>query len=135
MKASNCLISSLLAVVVCVQGVAAQSVPAPSVLPATEAWVEIQKDSVLLDVRTPEEFEKGNLKGSILIPYDEIEARVSELGSDKAKTIVVYCASGRRAGKAAASLRSLGFTSVVNAGGYDELVEATPKACSNPLRC
>jgi phage shock protein E len=90
---------------------------------------------VLLDVRTPEEFEKGHLKGSVLIPYDEIDARVSELGSDKTKTIVVYCASGRRAGKAAASLRTLGFTSVVNAGGYDELLEPAPKVCSNPLRC
>jgi phage shock protein E len=135
MKALKYLIPFLFVGLVAVVGASAQSVPPPSIVAPPEAWVEIQKDSVLLDVRTPEEFEKGHLKGSVLIPYDEIDARVSELGSDKTKTIVVYCASGRRAGKAAASLRTLGFTSVVNAGGYDELLEPAPKVCSNPLRC
>jgi len=113
----------------------AESVSSSSIATPQEAWQLIQKDVILFDVRTPEEFEKGHLKGSILIPYDEIEARVGELGQDKTKAVVLYCASGRRAGKAAASLRALGFTSVMNAGGYDELAEATPNDCSNPVRC
>ena len=113
----------------------AEDAPSPAIVSPSEAWQMIQQDVLLVDVRTPREFEQGHLKGSVLIPYDEIESRVGELGQDKTKTIILYCASGRRAGKAAASLRALGFTSVVNAGGYDELAESTPKDCSNAARC
>ena len=81
--------------------------------------------AVVIDVRTPAEHEGGHLEGDVLIPVNEVEARLSEIeaavGGDKAKKVVTYCRSGNRAGQAKALLEAHGFTNVVNAGGYDDL--------------
>lgn len=81
--------------------------------------------AVVLDVRTPAEHAGGAIEGATLIPIQELPERISDVtslaGGDKSKPIVVYCASGRRAGKAKEMLAANGFTNVVNAGGYDDL--------------
>ncbi|KZN63588.1 rhodanese-like domain-containing protein [Pseudoalteromonas luteoviolacea] len=51
----------------------------------------------IIDVRTPEEFAAGHIKGAINIPYDQIEAQTALLQTLKPYTLVVYCRSGRRA--------------------------------------
>ncbi|KZN43680.1 rhodanese-like domain-containing protein [Pseudoalteromonas luteoviolacea] len=51
----------------------------------------------IIDVRTPEEFASGHIKGAINIPYDQIEAQMALLQTLKPYTLVVYCRSGRRA--------------------------------------
>ena len=86
-----------------------------------KAWQEIRSGAMLLDVRTPEEFAGGHLENALNIPYDQITSRSAELGEDKNKMIVVYCRSGKRAGAAEKTLKSLGFTNVLNAGGYDSM--------------
>ena len=43
------------------------------------------------------------------------------VGGDKAKPVVVYCASGARSRKAQQQLEAAGYTNVVNGGGYDDL--------------
>lgn len=91
-----------------------------------EAWKKIANGSLVVDVRSPEEFASGHIKGAINIPHDQIESRVSELGTDHKHSIVLYCRSGRRSGIAKATLDQLGFTDVVNAGGYAELDAAKP---------
>ncbi len=90
------------------------------------AWQLIDTGAQVIDVRTPEEFAAGHLPMARNIDYEDILSHLNELDSDKSKTIVVYCASGRRAGKAKKALESVGYTRVVNAGGYDELYEARP---------
>jgi len=51
-------------------------------------------DIVLIDVRQPDEYEKGHIPGALLIPLPELPDKLSELRSDK--TIVTYCRLGRR---------------------------------------
>jgi rhodanese-related sulfurtransferase/predicted transcriptional regulator len=46
-------------------------------------------DVVLVDVRSPEEFEAGHIQGARSIPLDELEQRLSELPSDQ--EVVAYC--------------------------------------------
>ncbi len=73
--------------------------------------------TLLLDVRTPEEFELGNIRPAINIPLDELRSRLGELPRDK--KIVVYCAAGQRAYFAARILMQAGFDDVSNlSGGY-----------------
>ncbi len=72
--------------------------------------------ALLLDVRTPSEFAGGHLQGAINIPVSELGARVSELGQDRARPIVVYCASGMRSASAKTTLRGLGFADVHDLG-------------------
>ncbi|HGG57887.1 MAG TPA: rhodanese-like domain-containing protein, partial [Nannocystis exedens] len=87
--------------------------------------------AVLLDVRTPEEFAEGHVDGAINIPHDQVDARAAEIdelqGGDKAKPIVVYCRSGRRASIAKQSLMDGGRSQVTNLGGLTDWPECPPK--------
>lgn len=74
-------------------------------------------DALILDVRTTDEFASGHVPGAINIPYDEVGMRVEEIGSDRDRTVVVYCESGGRAGKAEATLLASGFTDLVHLEG------------------
>lgn len=93
-------------------------------IPAAEAAAMMSADSsvILLDVRTPEEYagELGHLKGSILIPVQELPARVGELDAHKGKEILVYCRSGRRSLTASDILQRNGHTAINVEGGMVE---------------
>ncbi len=88
------------------------------------AWQEIRNGALLVDVRSRQEYDAGHLEGALLIPHDQVERRIAEFGDDKGRSIVLYCRSGRRAGVAEQVLRGAGFTNVLNAGGYKEMMAA-----------
>lgn len=83
-------------------------------------WEEansIAKESVILDVREPKEYEAGHIPGSILIPLNSLRDRLGELPRDK--QIIVYCRVGHRAYVAAKILKQHGFQKVKSlSGGY-----------------
>lgn len=85
----------------------------------------VDDDNVLLDVRTPEEFSKGNIEGSINIPVDELRSRIDELPQSKA--IYVYCQIGLRGYLASRILLQNGFDAVFNLSGGYRLWEACAK--------
>lgn len=70
---------------------------------------------IVVDVRTNLEYAESHVKGSINIPYDEID-ETTDL--DKTKTILVYCKSGVRSNKAYNTLKSLGYD-VIDLGAYN----------------
>jgi rhodanese-related sulfurtransferase len=72
---------------------------------------------LLLDVRSPQEFSDGHVADAVNIPFNELRDRIAELGDDKAREVVVYCRSGKRAGIAETTLRKLGFTAVLHLTG------------------
>jgi rhodanese-related sulfurtransferase len=72
--------------------------------------------SIIIDVRTPEEFADKSNPASINIPLNELETKFSII--DKEKTVIVCCASGRRSALAAAILKRHGFKNVVDAGSW-----------------
>ena len=74
---------------------------------------------LLLDVRTEREFTGalGHLGAAVLIPVQELEARIGELKSHKAGTIMVYCRSGNRSKTAADILAKHGFRATNVVGG------------------
>jgi len=63
----------------------------------------------IIDVRSPEEFAAGHVKGAINIPFDQIEQNHNLLNTLKPSTLVVYCRSGRRAGIFEKTLTEKGF--------------------------
>lgn len=80
----------------------------PAVAPAAVAEIAARADApIVLDVRTPEEFAAGHVPGAVLIPYDQLPARLGEL--DRSRWVLVYCKSGRRAGIAEGVLEDAGF--------------------------
>ncbi|MDH5299800.1 MAG: rhodanese-like domain-containing protein [Gammaproteobacteria bacterium] len=92
-----------------------------------KAWQMIDDGALLVDVRSPGEYNAGHLPDAKLIPVSEVGSRLAEFGNDKNAPIVVYCAAGVRAGKAKDILESNGFTNVVNGGGYEDMMAAKPK--------
>ena len=75
---------------------------------------------IIVDVRTKEEYDGGHIPNSLLIPYDEIEAKAATLLPDKNASIIVYCRSGRRSEIAAKSLMKLGYTNVADMGAISD---------------
>lgn len=79
---------------------------------------------VLVDVRTPEEFNAGHIPGAENIDWFSPEFNAAFKDFKKRQKIYVYCRSGKRSAKAAARLDSLGFKRVVNLlGGYKAFKE------------
>ena len=73
-----------------------------------KAIMDSEKDYIILDVRTEEEFASGHIEGAILIPDYEITAKAESILTDKDQLILVYCRSGRRSKNAASELAALG---------------------------
>lgn len=66
--------------------------------------------TVILDVRTVEEFAEGHIAGAINISHGQINANINKIITLKDQTVVVYCRSGRRAISAENDLRAAGFS-------------------------
>ena len=88
---------------------------------APDAWAELQEqtsESVILDVRTEEEFESGYIKGALNM---DIRGGADFLASieslDKSKSYFVYCRSGARSGQACQLMSQMGFNAVYNLEG------------------
>jgi phage shock protein E len=66
--------------------------------------------TVILDVRTVEEFAEGHIAGAINISHEQININLNKIIALKDQTVVVYCRSGRRAISAENDLRAAGFS-------------------------
>lgn len=75
-----------------------------------------RKDVTLLDVRTPEEFQRGHIEGFLNIPVDELREGLSKL--DKSKPVYVICQSGLRSYIASRILAGNGYEAYNFSGGY-----------------
>ena len=79
--------------------------------------MDTEKDYIIIDARTEEEFAEGHIENAILIPEYEIKDRAQKELSDKEQLILVYCRSGRRSKIASEELVKLGYTNVKEFGG------------------
>ena len=82
--------------------------------------LDSEKGIVLLDVRTKEEYDTGHIKGSILIPVDNLKEEAESKLKEKNAPIFVYCRSGNRSTTAANILVNLGYKNVYNLGGINK---------------
>ena len=79
--------------------------------------MDTEKDYVIIDARTEEEFAEGHIENAILIPEYEIAERAEKELPNKEQLILVYCRSGRRSKIASEELVKLGYTNVKEFGG------------------
>lgn len=82
--------------------------------PAEFAAMIKEGGPLVLDVRTPAENARGRIPGSVLIPLQQLQARLAELSAYKDRPILIYCATGNRSTVAAKILIDNGFSRVVN---------------------
>lgn len=79
------------------------------------------RDFVLLDVRTPEEFSSGHIPGALQLTNETFTKEDAEnLLKNKGQTIYVYCRSGRRSKQASKKLIDFGYVNVIEIG---EIIE------------
>ena len=76
-----------------------------------------REDALVVDVRDQGEYGAGHILGAKNWPLDHLDERGGEAARRKDKPVIVYCDAGDRTPKAAAALRKLGFTRVVNLSG------------------
>jgi len=78
-----------------------------------------QQNALFLDVRTQEEFDEGNIEGSINVPIDDLRQNLNKITCSLDTPIVVNCYVGLRAYLAIMILKSKGYTKLYNlSGGY-----------------
>lgn len=77
----------------------------------------IDKDILLIDVRTPEEYASGHLENAINIDFkgSDFKNRIAELNKDE--DVYVYCKMGGRSGNTAKMMESMGFEKVYDLKG------------------
>ncbi|MGI6005420.1 MAG: rhodanese-like domain-containing protein [Christensenellales bacterium] len=74
--------------------------------------MRLAKKYILLDVRTPQEYRAGHVRGAVPVRGGLIATLAPEILPDRDALILLYCNAGGRSGRAAAVLPSLGYKSV-----------------------
>ncbi|ELA08507.1 Phage shock protein [Moraxella macacae 0408225] len=72
----------------------------------------VQAKTVVIDVRTPEEYQMNHPSGAINIPHSEIVTKISSQGISKSDNIKLYSGASSRAEKAKNELQSAGYSNV-----------------------
>ena len=85
------------------------------------------QDSLIVDVRTPDEYASGHIKNAVNIPFNTILEDIKYFAPDKERTIVLYCQTGSRADLIEKKLKYMGYKNIINARKYKDLkkLEAT----------
>lgn len=75
-------------------------------------------DTLIVDVRTPGEFESAHVPGSINLPLDQVDAHLERIVNDAGGRILLMCQTGGRASQACTKLMKAGLTggSVITGG-------------------
>lgn len=80
----------------------------------------LAKNHVILDVRTPEEFSRGHIKGSINLPLGDLE-KGTTIPLDHSRPILTCCSHGVRSIQAAELLQAHGYKNAINGGAWTNL--------------
>ena len=81
------------------------------------------EDFILLDVRTEAEYQAGHIQGAQWFPRGRLEFYIQDLIRDPDSRVVLYCRSGGRSALASFTMRSMGYTNVVDLeGGFEEWI-------------
>lgn len=95
-------------------------------LDSTKATISAKKfnrlshksNTVVIDVRTPEEYAAGHIPGAINIDVKKDSSFMQQIqGLDQSKRYLLYCHSGRRSAKALHSFNHNGFATVYHLKG------------------
>ena len=85
---------------------------------AKDALEKLKDGALVIDARSPGEFNSGHLAKAINIPVDEIEMALPKRVKDKKQVLLLHCQSGMRSGMAKGKLKSLGYPNAFNLGSY-----------------
>ncbi len=87
-----------------------------SLTSAADVVESMKSEYVIVDVRTPSEYNSSHVDKAVNIPLSMISSAVDQLPEDKGQAILLYCLSGARSGSAVSILKKKGYTRVQNLG-------------------
>jgi rhodanese-related sulfurtransferase len=77
----------------------------------------MNKDALVLDLRSVEAFNRGHIVNARNVPYEELDAKLGKLGNLEGKTVVAVCDAGINSAKAAQKLRQAGVSNAYGLKG------------------
>ncbi len=90
-----------------------------------DAIIMLQNGGKIIDVRNPDEYNKGHVEGSLNIPHTEILEGIKKYPISQDTPLIIYCVSGMRSKAACSTLKLAGFTNVKNAGTLRKAIALT----------
>jgi phage shock protein E len=97
---------------------------------AKDALEKLKDGALVIDARSPGEFNFGHLAKAINIPVDEIEMALPKRVKDKKQVLLLHCQSGMRSGVAKQKLKGMGYANAFNLGSYGRAKDIIGKADS-----
>ncbi|MFP5520334.1 MAG: rhodanese-like domain-containing protein [Bdellovibrionia bacterium] len=88
-----------------------------------------EADYVLVDVRTPQEYQQKHLSGAQNIDFYSPNFATSLKALDKNKEYKIYCRSGNRSGQAIRLMKELGFSKVEDVGSLEQAQSRLKRQC------
>jgi phage shock protein E len=82
----------------------------------------LKKGAVIIDVRTPNEYDEGRVRESINIPVDRVSANSERIKQFK-KAIIFCCSSGSRSATATRIMKEKGLKEVYNGGSWEHVLK------------
>jgi phage shock protein E len=79
----------------------------------------VKRGGMVIDVRSPGEYNSGHLSQAFNMPIDEIDGLMPSKVKDKSRVILVHCKTGLRSKKAKDILTRQGYTNVFDLGSYE----------------
>lgn len=73
-----------------------------------------EHSAIVIDVRSPQEYEESHINGAINIPLWSISKNIFNVAENKNQYIVLYCSSGIRSRRAQKILKGMGYKNVFN---------------------
>lgn len=87
----------------------------------------LQEGGIIIDLRTPYEYDQGHIPHALNIPVDRIRANIGRIRALN-KPIILCCGTGDHCYEASTVLREAGITRVFNGGSWQSLLKLTQKA-------
>jgi phage shock protein E len=88
-----------------------------------EAKSRLRNGGLLIDVRSPSEFQSGHLPGAMNLPLDQLEIEAPRRLPDKDRPLLLHCQSGMRSDTAKRKLAGMGYRNVFNLGSYSRAAQ------------
>lgn len=87
----------------------------------------LRRGAIIVDVRTPQEYDNGHIPDAFNIPADRLKVSAERLRASKLP-VIVCCSSGERSTNAVQLLKANGVKEVYNGGDWKKLLEIVKSA-------
>ncbi len=88
-----------------------------------QARTYLTSGALLVDVRSPGEFNSGHLRNARNVPLDQLETIAPGALKDKDQVLLLHCQSGMRSRVAQRKLQQMGYSSAFNVGAYSRAAQ------------